>query len=857
MVYRWKYGACLPHLADHEAVVSSVIEISATTESSASKFNSEVKLVLSHSATDLEGYELVIKVLTDVEKNQWEEIPGCEDIRQVSDICDYPCPSKVPFSFPVVRAGITKCSTYAVVSRLRLSSTYTITVSGGTFAHPDYPEVTVTVPQKAVATETSLSLQLKVQEVPQDEFRGRHLFAGPILHVLCCSWATFLEPVTIQLPVSLGNKLVNIPDPPECRVRIFFLSSEREMKEWIEISDDQKEPASYDGKFVKFKVESFSRYTFLLDWTIGGLNAVTSGIISYLSTIVWNQPLVANFFAYFEPTECLQPRDILFLICCPAHLRENVKQEQEKKGIKPCDVTSRRSMIPGRDKAFVFVSGGASPVPEEKEDCYLSFDGNVPHRAQLEVLVTDVEEFCKVEFRNTREKTENENFLSRLNLRLPSSRIVLQNCSFSKASVPSSEETPKGGKISTSSRKLKVTLLASEWGSAKGGLSTMNRELAIHLAKDDNVEVCMYLPAFSDEDKKAADKCRVRLLKAKEKPGYDPIDWLASVPSDHRMDAVIGHGIHLGRQVPDIKKSHPECKWVQVVHTDPEEYGMFKNYPNPTAKGEKKYDAEVKLCQQADQVVAIGPKLADTYSHSYVKGTVFDLTPGIFSEFADMKPILPDNIGKRTTFRVLVFGRGDSEDFELKGYDIAARAVAKLRDKGSFKLVFVGAPNGKEEKVKKMLLNEGISRRQLIVRSAKEREQLSQQFYEVDLVIMPSRTEGFGLAALEALSAGLPVLVSGNSGFGEVLKEVPFGKNVVVKSEDPEEWAKAILEVWTKHSTLRLKEARDLRKNYSEKYNWEKQCSRLIEKIHKVVRARQEAENIDEKPFLPNNDKED
>ena len=86
----------------------------------------------------------------------------------------------------------------------------------------------------------------------------------------------------------------------------------------------------------------------------------------------------------------------------------------------------------------------------------------------------------------------------------------------------------------------------------------MNRELAIHLAKDDNVEVCMYLPAFSDEEKKAADKCRVRLLKANEKPGYDPIDWLASVPSDHQMDVVIGHGIHLGRQVPDIKKSHPE-----------------------------------------------------------------------------------------------------------------------------------------------------------------------------------------------------------------------------------------------------------------------------------------------------------
>ena len=420
-----------------------------------------------------------------------------------------------------------------------------------------------------------------------------------------------------------------------------------------------------------------------------------------------------------------------------------------------------------------------------------------------------------------------------LNLEFTVISCLSQNCSFSKASVPSSEETPRGRKISTSSWKLKVTLLTSEWGSAKGGLSTMNRELAIHLAKDDNVEVCMYLPAFSDEDKRAADKFRVRLLKAKEKPGYDAVDWLASVPSDHQVDVVIGHGIHLGRQVPDIKKSHPECKWVQVVHTDPEEYAMFKTYPNPTAKGEKKRVAEVKLCQQADQVVAIGPKLADTYSRSCEKGKVLDLTPGIFSEFADMKP----NIEERRTFHVLVFGRGDSEDFKLKGYDIAARAVAMLRDKGSFKLVFVGAPNGKEEKIKKMLLNEGISRRQLIVRSAKEREQLSQQFYEADLVIMPSRTEGFGLAALEALSAGLPVLVSGNSGIGEVLKEVPFGKNVVVKSEDPEEWAKAILEVYTKRSNVRLREARDLRKKYSETFNWEKQCSRLIGKIHELVRG--------------------
>ena len=86
------------------------------------------------------------------------------------------------------------------------------------------------------------------------------------------------------------------------------------------------------------------------------------------------------------------------------------------------------------------------------------------------------------------------------------------------------------------------------------------------------------------------------------------------------------------------------------------------------------------------------------------------------------------------------------------------------------------------------------------------REQLARLFCEVDLAIMPSRTEGFGLAALEALSAGLPVLVSGNSGLGEALKEIPNGSNCVVKSKDPKDWANAIRVVRKKNRTLRLRE---------------------------------------------------
>ena len=349
----------------------------------------------------------------------------------------------------------------------------------------------------------------------------------------------------------------------------------------------------------------------------------------------------------------------------------------------------------------------------------------------------------------------------------------------------------------------------------------------------------MYLPQCSEEDKRAAAAHNVCIIEAEEIPGDDPIDWLATIPRDHQMDFVIGHGIHLGRHVPHIKRVHHECKWIQVVHTDPEELGMFKNDADSIAKGEKKHQAEVKLCKLADEVVAIGPKVAAAFSR-YLRPCekdqdVLNLTPGIFSEFADVTQAAEE----RGRFHVLVFGRGDSEDFYLKGYDIAAHAVAEVckQQPHLFKLVFVGAPKGEEEKVKEMLLKEGIKPSQLIVRSYKEREELAAQFCEADLAIMPSRSEGFGLTALEALSAGLPVLVSGNSGLGDILKELPFGLSSVVNSEDASEWAKAICTIHDKKRKLRLREAAKVRESYAEEYQWKGQCDRLVERMLNIIQG--------------------
>ena len=104
-------------------------------------------------------------------------------------------------------------------------------------------------------------------------------------------------------------------------------------------------------------------------------------------------------------------------------------------------------------------------------------------------------------------------------------------------------------------------------------------------------------------------------------------------------------------------------------------------------------------------------------------------------------------------------------------------------------------------------------------------------FQEVDLVVMPSRTEGFGLAGLEALSAGLPVLVTRNSGFGEALCSVPFGSSLVVYSEDPTDWTAAISKIWAKDRKRRLEEVETLRESYGKKFNWAKQIRDVLHKM--------------------------
>ncbi|XP_015754293.1 PREDICTED: D-inositol 3-phosphate glycosyltransferase-like [Acropora digitifera] len=348
--------------------------------------------------------------------------------------------------------------------------------------------------------------------------------------------------------------------------------------------------------------------------------------------------------------------------------------------------------------------------------------------------------------------------------------------------------------------------------------------------------------ACNDEDKREARSFGISILDARKCVGLDSLVWLSNPPQDHKIDVIVGHGVKLGCQVQLIKgqAQFQNCKWVHVVHTASEDLSKYKDYSNPNSKGEKKLWDEVDLCKCADLVVPVGSKLRNAY-HRYLRSSkkdeaFFELIPGLFErEFGDV--VAKQNPkDEKDDFIVLLCGRGDEEDFEVKGYDIAVKAFADQRLKGKrYSLLFVGSPEGKQDEVRERLLDCGIDKKQLTVREFVEsREKMKDLFCEVDMAIMPSKSEGFGLVALEALSAGLPILAGRNSGFARAIEDVPFGSYSIVDSEDPAKWAEAIQGVCDRHRVV-LEEKEILKEYYSKKYSWKTQCKQLVDRLWKMV----------------------
>ena len=376
---------------------------------------------------------------------------------------------------------------------------------------------------------------------------------------------------------------------------------------------------------------------------------------------------------------------------------------------------------------------------------------------------------------------------------------------------------------------IKVTILANEFNSFS---SVFHVELAKQLATftQTGVEVSLLVPESTQInywDKRILEEDGVTIVKAKRQPGFtDPIDWLCYPPEDLKTDIVIGIDAQLGKIAQHWKERY-QCKNVYIDIFD----NVFGNYEIVETFEDLHYRKELSIA--ANIPVAIGPKTTDGLSASLrPEGKqVFNLTPGIISRFSNLTHATNDG----RNCRVLVVGGDNPDNFQEEGLELAAETMAGLNDK-SYHLIYVGARKETEKQFANLFHQCGVPKRQLTVRNLpKTEKEWKDLFCEVDLAIMPSGDKEFGLEALLALSAGLPVLVHGESGFGEALGEVTFGKSAIVDSDDAGEWGSRIKMMRETDRKTRLKQAAELRSNYDEKYSWEKQCGSLVAMMFMMV----------------------
>jgi D-inositol-3-phosphate glycosyltransferase len=132
----------------------------------------------------------------------------------------------------------------------------------------------------------------------------------------------------------------------------------------------------------------------------------------------------------------------------------------------------------------------------------------------------------------------------------------------------------------------------------------------------------------------------------------------------------------------------------------------------------------------------------------------------------------------------------------LKGPDMAVRALAGLRRDDAM-LILVGGASGAAGEAtlgatRALAAELGVADRVVFV-DPKPHHLLSSYYRAADVVVVPSRSESFGLVALEAAACGVPVVASAVGGLLNVVHDGVTG--VLVEGRQPERFARAVAQL--------------------------------------------------------------
>jgi D-inositol-3-phosphate glycosyltransferase len=162
----------------------------------------------------------------------------------------------------------------------------------------------------------------------------------------------------------------------------------------------------------------------------------------------------------------------------------------------------------------------------------------------------------------------------------------------------------------------------------------------------------------------------------------------------------------------------------------------------------------------------------------------------------------------------------------LKGADVAVRALAALNRPDAVLLVVGGASGndgGSEVDRVHRLIDELGVRSQVRFVPPQQHHILSTYYRAADVVLVPSRSESFGLVALEAAACGTPVIASAVGGLLTLVDDGDTG--FLVPGRDPDEFARLAARLLDNDLLARSMSQRAAER--SRRYTWSLAAARL------------------------------
>jgi glycosyltransferase involved in cell wall biosynthesis len=170
-----------------------------------------------------------------------------------------------------------------------------------------------------------------------------------------------------------------------------------------------------------------------------------------------------------------------------------------------------------------------------------------------------------------------------------------------------------------------------------------------------------------------------------------------------------------------------------------------------------------------------------------------------------------------------------------KGLDILVESFGEItKEYSDLYLVIVGANEGSqgyEEEIKRRLRDAGLSGRTIFTGMLTGRDKL-EAFVDADVFVLPSYSENFGMAVVEAMACGIPVVISDKVG---IHREVERNRAGIIVKTNPDSLSRGIRSLLD-NEKLKREVCTNGRKMVEEYYDIDKVADMVIKAYREIIR---------------------